>query len=243
MEKLFKVLFVGDSGTGAKTSLIYRIVEHTFIGESYATMGVDFKTIYLTNYLGDKLKLRIWDTAGQERFYKITESYYKGAHCILIGYDVTDKHSFDSIKNYHYNHTKELVGDIPLIYLVGNKIDLYDERVVSKEEGKSYAEERNIKFFEVSAKTGEGTNILIQDIVDSLTDRFKEEKDKNMKEIKMKNKSTIKNNKNKKEINKPNQLKIENNKNKIDENKTDKFIFENYKKNNFNTRLMKYFNL
>ncbi len=41
----------------------------------------------------------------------------------------------------------------------------------------------------------------------------------------------------------PNQLKIENNKNKIDENKTDKFIFENYKKNNFNTRLMKYFNL
>ena len=207
MEKTFKVSFIGNSGTGAKTSLINRIVEHTFIDNNFLpTVGVDFKLICLTNYLGDKIKLQIWDTAGQERFRKITESYYKGAHCFVLGYDVTDKNSFDSIKNYHYNHTKELVGDIPLIYLVGNRIDLYDKRVVSKEEGKSYAKERNIKFFEVSAKTGEGTNILIQDIVDSLTDRFKEEKDKNMKEIKTKNKSTIKNNKNKKEINKPNQL-------------------------------------
>ena len=103
MEKLFKVLFIGDSNTGAKTSLIYRLVEHSFIDNNFLpTVGGDFKLICLTNYLGDKIKLQIWDTCGQARFRNINESYYKGAHCIVIGYDVTDKNSFDSIKNYYF---------------------------------------------------------------------------------------------------------------------------------------------
>ena len=111
MEKEFKAIFFGNSQTGAKTSLIYRIVGYSFIKDSVPTIGIDYKEICLTNYLGHKINLQIQDTAGQEQFRKLLESYYKGVHCIVLGYEVTDKKSFDSIKNYHYDHVIKLVGE------------------------------------------------------------------------------------------------------------------------------------
>lgn len=46
------------------------------------------------------MKLQIWDTAGQERFRTITVSYFKGAHGIILLYDVTDMETFESIRNW-----------------------------------------------------------------------------------------------------------------------------------------------
>jgi len=57
------------------------------------TIGVDFK-IRNNEVDGKTIKLQIWDTAGQERFKTITSSYYKGAHGIIVTYDITDRESF-----------------------------------------------------------------------------------------------------------------------------------------------------
>ena len=100
------------------------------------------------------VKLQIWDTAGQERFRTITQAYYRGAMGILLVYDVTDRQSFENIRNWIKNikqHASETVRKI----LLGNKCDMDEKRAVSTEEGQKLADEFGIQFFETSAKSGD----------------------------------------------------------------------------------------
>lgn len=130
------------------------------------SIGVDFK---LKNIQVDnkKVKLQIWDTAGQERFRTITTSYYKGAQAIIIVYDVTDKDSFDHLKNWMSDIDKFAKEGVMRI-LVGNKSDLEQKRAVSFEQGKDFAKKFNIEFVETSAKD----SINIQDLFISTTKTF-----------------------------------------------------------------------
>lgn len=114
------------------------------------TIGVDFK-IKTIEVDGKKIKLQIWDTAGQERFKTITASYYKGAHGIIVTYDITDKKSHQEVHNWMSEVEKHAADNISRI-LVGNKCDLEDKRDVSKEQGEEMAEHYGIRFLETSAK-------------------------------------------------------------------------------------------
>ena len=91
-DHIFKVLLIGDSGVG-KSSILLRFTDDTFEEQMASTIGVDFrvKTVALG---GKACKLTIWDTAGQERFRTLTSSYYRGAHGIILVYDVNDRDSF-----------------------------------------------------------------------------------------------------------------------------------------------------
>ncbi|KAK4528711.1 hypothetical protein GAYE_SCF63G6656 [Galdieria yellowstonensis] len=149
---LFKLLLIGDSGVG-KSCLLLRFADDTY-NESYiSTIGVDFKirTIELD---GKTVKLQIWDTAGQERFRTITSSYYRGAHGIIIVYDVTDQESFNNVKTWLHEidrYANESVNKL----LVGNKNDLTTKKVVDTATAKEFADSLGIKFLETSAKTSE----------------------------------------------------------------------------------------
>ena len=148
-ESLFKILLLGDSGVG-KSCIIIRYIENNFSINLMNSIGVDFK---LKNIEIDskKIKLQIWDTAGQERFKTITTSYYKGAHAILIVFDITDHDSFDHIRNWMADIDKFAKEGV-LRILVGNKCDLQNERKVSVEEAKQIANKYGIEYIETSAK-------------------------------------------------------------------------------------------
>ena len=148
-ESLFKILLLGDSGVG-KSSIIIRYIENNFSNNLMNSIGVDFK---LKNIEVDskKIKLQIWDTAGQERFKTITTSYYKGAHAILVVFDITDRDSFDHIRNWMADIDKFAKEGV-LRILVGNKCDLTNNRQVSTEEAKEIANKYGIKYIETSAK-------------------------------------------------------------------------------------------
>jgi Ras-related protein Rab-8A len=102
------------------------------------------------------IKLQIWDTAGQERFRTITKTYYKGAHGIMLTYDVTDENSFKNIRNWVKQIEQNAQQSVSKV-LVGNKCDR-DDRKVQTEEGTKLASEFNMKFFETSAKTNYNVN-------------------------------------------------------------------------------------
>lgn len=146
---LFKILLIGNSGVG-KSSLLLRFADDTFTDNFMPTIGVDFK-IRTLEVDGKTIKLQIWDTAGQERFKTITSSYYKGAHGIIVVYDVTDKESFKNIDTW-MNEVEKHASDNVSRILVGNKSDLADSRQVSTDEGKELADQYNIRFMETSAK-------------------------------------------------------------------------------------------
>ncbi|MCL7034971.1 hypothetical protein MKW94_017062, partial [Papaver nudicaule] len=97
-----------------------------------------------------------WDTAGQERFRTITSSYYRGAHGIIIVYDVTDMESFNNVKQW-LNEIDRYANDSVCKLLVGNKCDLVDQKVVDTETAKAFADSLGIPFLETSAK--EGSNV------------------------------------------------------------------------------------
>ncbi|KAI9721026.1 MAG: GTPase Ypt2 [Candelaria pacifica] len=147
---LIKLLLIGDSGVG-KSCCLLRFSEDSFTPSFITTIGIDFKirTIELD---GKRVKLQIWDTAGQERFRTITTAYYRGAMGILLVYDVTDERSFNNIRTWFSNveqHATEGVNKI----LIGNKCDWEEKRAVSTERGQQLADELNIPFLEVSAKS------------------------------------------------------------------------------------------
>ena len=114
------------------------------------SIGVDFKLKNI-EIEGKKIKLQIWDTAGEERFRTITTSYYKGAHAILIVFDISEKDSFEHVKNWVADIDKFAKQGV-LRILVGNKCDLEKQRIVSKEEANEMAEKLGIKYIETSAK-------------------------------------------------------------------------------------------
>eukprot|EP00352_Strombidinopsis_acuminata_P009120 CAMPEP_0176360718 /NCGR_PEP_ID=MMETSP0126-20121128/17266_1 /TAXON_ID=141414 ORGANISM="Strombidinopsis acuminatum, Strain SPMC142" /NCGR_SAMPLE_ID=MMETSP0126 /ASSEMBLY_ACC=CAM_ASM_000229 /LENGTH=205 /DNA_ID=CAMNT_0017716031 /DNA_START=138 /DNA_END=755 /DNA_ORIENTATION=+ len=146
---LFKVLLIGNSGVG-KSSLLVRFADDTFSENFMPTIGVDFK-IRTVEVDGKTIKLQIWDTAGQERFKTITASYYKGAHGIIVTYDITDRESFNAVQTWMNEVEKNASDNISRI-LVGNKCDLESQRQVTKEEGQELAEHFNVRFLETSAK-------------------------------------------------------------------------------------------
>ena len=155
------MLLIGNSGVG-KSSLLVRFAvsySHLLIGilqddmftdNFMPTIGVDFK-IRNNEVDGKKIKLQIWDTAGQERFKTITSSYYKGAHGIIITYDITDRESFSAIQNWMSEVEKYASDNISRI-LVGNKCDLESQRQVTFEEGQEIADHFCVRFLETSAK-------------------------------------------------------------------------------------------
>ena len=145
---IYKIILVGDSGVG-KTCLLSMYVKG-MVEQTIPTIAVEFCTKEIELYDGTKIKVQLWDTAGQERFKSLAMTYYRKAFGILLLFDVTKRSSFNACINYleevRNNSDKKCV-----IYLVGNKIDLEDQRQITKEEAEDFAKKENIKYIETSA--------------------------------------------------------------------------------------------
>jgi Ras-related protein Rab-1A len=167
---LFKILIIGDSGVG-KTGLLLRFTDDTFTESYISTIGVDFK-IKTIEMDGKYIKMQIWDTAGQERFRTITSSYYRGAHGIILVYDVTDSESFNNIQQWLYEINRYSNKDVCKL-LVGNKTDKEDKRVITTFSGEEYAQHLGIDFIETSAKNSDNVDNAFLNLSRQIKNRMK----------------------------------------------------------------------
>ncbi|BGO96156.1 hypothetical protein NBRC10512_002462 [Rhodotorula toruloides] len=151
---LFKLLLIGDSGVG-KSCLLLRFADDTYTESYISTIGVDFK-IRTIELEGKTVKLQIWDTAGQERFRTITSSYYRGAHGIIVVYDVTDADTFSNVKQWLQEIDRYACEGVNKL-LVGNKSDLTSKKVVEYNVAKEFADQIGVSLLETSAKNA--TNV------------------------------------------------------------------------------------
>ena len=158
---LYKILLIGNSSVG-KSSIFNRYVDNCYSDLSVYTIGVDFKikTLKINNKI---IKLQIWDTNGQERFKAITNSYYRNSHGIIVVFDITDRKSFTGLRNWLNDADRYSENTCKI--LVGNKSDLHDNREVTYEEAKEFADAKELIYIEVSAKK----TINIDSIFETLT--------------------------------------------------------------------------
>ena len=178
--KDIKVVLLGDSGVG-KSSLVLRFVTDTFKPYSDSTIGASYMT-KLINFENKAYKYMIWDTAGQEKYHSLAPMYYRNTQIAIIVYDITQKHTFLTVKKWIKELQQKGPPDV-LIAIVGNKQDLEDRRKVSYNQVKAYADEINAFFIETSAKKNININELFINIGKSLPDDLYIQKFSNIENI------------------------------------------------------------
>ncbi|KAH7099479.1 ras family protein [Auriculariales sp. MPI-PUGE-AT-0066] len=159
---LFKVVIVGDAGTG-KTNLLTRFTRNEFTTDTKSTIGMDFTT-QLMSIQQKVVKVQFWDTAGQERFRSLISAFYRGFVGALLVYDITRRETFESVSRWLEPLRKD--GDSnAVIMLIGNKSDLIHDRAISTEEASAFAAEKGLFFIETSALNTSNVNEAFTTVV------------------------------------------------------------------------------
>lgn len=159
----FSVVIVGDSNVG-KTSILSKYCNNVFTEHKQTNKAIE--TYTKTIRIKDKIyKLKLWDIQYSESNFKLNQQIYERTDCIVFAYSVNDKESFVNIKKWYNALAEWLDLSEKQMMIIGNKIDLEDERVVGADEGRSKADNMQIEYYEVSCLTGEGMNQAFECLV------------------------------------------------------------------------------
>lgn len=150
-DMLFKIVLIGDNYVG-KSCILRRLLSDSFNENISNTIGVEFGSTKL-KILGKTIKMQIWDTAGQEKYRTITTSYFRNIAGVVLVYDITNHKSFKNCENWLKDLEAIVVGNRPVVVMVGNKNDMEATRQVTTEEGEQFAKQHNLLFLETSAKS------------------------------------------------------------------------------------------
>jgi len=174
-ENNIKITLLGDSGVG-KSCIAIRYTTENFEDNYVSTNGAAYSNKEVEKF-GVTYHLDIWDTAGQERFRSLGKNFYKDAYIVFLVYDISVPKSFENLKKIWYKELKENGEVNPIIFIVGNKCDLYEEEdTVKEEDARGYAKSIDAPFRLVSAKNGLGINNLFNDALDAYIKKIKNNK-------------------------------------------------------------------
>ena len=166
-DNTLKIIIVGDTCVG-KSNFLFRFINDQFSKIYQTTLGIDCKSkVCILPKSKKKVKINLWDTAGQERYMSINKMYFQKIQGIILMYDITQRSSFERLPKW-VQLINETTFNIPIV-LIGNKIDDEEEnRIVSTEEGKDFANQNGYLFYEASALSGKNVNNSIYDLCESI---------------------------------------------------------------------------
>jgi len=163
---LFKLIIIGDSGVG-KSNILSRWITGKYSQNIMATVNVEFASKSF-ECEGKIVKLQLWDTAGQERYKAITRQYYRGAHGAVVVYDVTKANTYTHVTQWLEDIKEFSQNEHIQILLIGNKIDLDDQKAVDTQEALEFSKKHSINYLETSALDGsncaKAMQMILQDI-------------------------------------------------------------------------------
>jgi len=164
-EAIYKVIVIGDPAVG-KTSLLTNFATNKFEEKYLPTVGVSIlkETIELEEK-DATVNLMFWDIAGQPQFYMLHRPYFNGADGILLVFDTTRSSTFSNVNNWYNSAVKYGLSGVPRI-LIGNKIDLKEERKIILPMAEHLSEKLNAPYFETSALTGENVKLVFHKIAE-----------------------------------------------------------------------------
>lgn len=174
-EFVFKIVVLGDAAVG-KTSLINMYIEQSFSEDYKPTLGANIirKDVHVDE-INASVRLIMWDLAGQEKYNVIRSMYFQGCVGALLVYDVTRHNTFETINSKWLKDFRKYVKKEGTYILIGNKIDLKDERIVSTDDGEKYAKEIDASdFIETSAKYGENVEHAFSNLVNQILKKLGE---------------------------------------------------------------------
>ena len=158
-----KATLIGNSGVG-KTCIIRRYTENQFNPQQLTTPGGSYSQKILT--INNKtIQLDIWDTAGQEQFRSLGRHFYKDSYIVCLVYDITNKKSFDELKESWYSDLKTYGEEFTVVAIVGNKSDCYENEDINEQEARAYANSIDANYFLVSAKSGDNIELMFSTLV------------------------------------------------------------------------------
>ncbi len=186
---VIKIAMLGDSKVG-KTAICQTYMNIEFCENNLSTIGIEKLESQIKLKNGEEIKLILWDTAGQERFHSIALNSIKTAQGVVVVFDFINRSSFDNVTRW-LTEIKENLNNVCIV-LFGNKCDLPEnEWKVKREEAQKFADDKNIKFFETSAKINKGIKEGFEDIANDAYEKFEGSKnivlDKNPEKKKKKN--------------------------------------------------------
>ena len=164
-EATYKVLFLGDSGVG-KSSLVMRGIKDKFDSIYSPTIGLDLLN-YIVKINERIIKIQLWDTCGQEEFSMCNQTLFKNVSLVIMVYSISNKKTYENIKKW-MERVKELSKENAILFLIGNKSDLSNQREVNFMEAKKWGNEEFQFFVETSSKFGDNVDILFKEIVINL---------------------------------------------------------------------------
>ena len=178
----FKVILIGESGVG-KTSIMLKFITNEFKSTYQSTLGIEFKIkdVFVDNTA--RARLKIWDTCGQERFRSITRQYFKNSNGVLLIFDLTSQDTIKKLNNW-LNDVTEHVNEDCVIFVVGNKMDVKTRDISISEEAKSFANDKKLNYYEVSARTGNGVANIFEKLAKKLVNNEKNKRNKDEGNIK-----------------------------------------------------------